>query len=97
MVDLEFGDLGQFPLIYLKHYSKMDVCHLCLIASMSNLAPTTHPTPPFNFFDMTELIYRIRLSWQQFNLKTVLNVTDYDVENQLLWTFLVRGGERRKK
>lgn len=37
------------------------------------------------------------LSWQQFNLKTVLNVTDYDVENQLLWFFLVRGGEMRKK
>lgn len=45
--------------------------------------------PLFNSFVMTELIYTesVFIFWQQFNLKTVLNVTESDVENQLLWFF----------
>lgn len=42
MVELDFflvGFLEESPLIYLKHYSKMDICRSCLIAFMLNSTP----------------------------------------------------------
>lgn len=56
--------------------------------------PSCWIRPPFFNHSFTQ---NLCLFWQLLNLKTVLDFTHSDVESQLLWIFLVGGGEMRKK
>lgn len=86
MVELDFGGFFFSTLIYLNHYSKMDLCCSCLIAFMFEFLPPS----VFNSLSWLNSFTQILcLFWQQFNLKkkkTVLDVTDSDVgEFFLFW------------